>query len=416
MKVLYILGAYKPKMSANGICSDNIINELKKQGHKVTVLCNHYDGLPFYENVDNLDVFRVKPKLYVQLKQYSETHSKTRKFLSKFAGVLSKIIIKLQLLLFWFLWPNVSRGTTKRFKNKALELQKQYNFDIVISAFAPVESLIAGYEIKKKYPNVKYIPYFLDSLSGGYGISFLSKKTIVRLGLKIEKKLFKLADKIVVMNSSKEHHNLYNSEFLDKMKVLDIPMLTNSNIVLNAKNKQSTTKLLFVGSIDTSIRNPDTIISILENTQNENIVCEFVGKINCINKFDNLKEKYKDRLILTGFIGHNEILQKISEADFLINIGNLITTMVPSKIFEYMSYGKPIITTYEIDNEPSQNYLSKYPLALLIDGRNSFKDNLNRFEDFIVSYKNKRVSYEDVEKLFYLNTPKAFYEDIIMKD
>ena len=54
------------------------------------------------------------------------------------------------------------------------------------------------------------------------------------------------------------------------------------------------------------------------------------------------------------------------EADVLINIGSSVDTMVPSKIFEYMATGKPIISFFRHDTEPSIHYLGHYPLTLLI--------------------------------------------------
>ena len=77
MKILFILGAYKPRASANGLCSSNIIEYLKNEGHAVTVLANHNIGCDQHTLKDGLSVYRVKPRMYVRLKEYAEVYSKT---------------------------------------------------------------------------------------------------------------------------------------------------------------------------------------------------------------------------------------------------------------------------------------------------------------------------------------------------
>ena len=69
MRFLYILGAYKPKASANGICSENIIEQLIKGGHSVTVISNAARGVPEYSvQPDGVEVYSVKQRLYLRLK------------------------------------------------------------------------------------------------------------------------------------------------------------------------------------------------------------------------------------------------------------------------------------------------------------------------------------------------------------
>ena len=58
-----------------------------------------------------------------------------------------------------------------------------------------------------------------------------------------------------------------------------------------------------------------------------------------------------------GRVSHTVAIQYMSEADFLLNIGNSISSMVPSKIFEYISTGKPIISIYSNINDSSQYFI-----------------------------------------------------------
>lgn len=415
MKILFILGAYKPRASANGLCSSNIIEHLKNEGHAVTVLANHNIGCSEYAVEDGISVYRVKPRMYMRLKEYAEVYSKTKRVKCRIVSFLASLLNKLQLFLTAPSWPLISRQTIKRFAKKARELQKEKNFDAVIAVYTPIESLLAGYEVKKEFPQVKFIPYFLDSLSGGYGPRAFSKEEIIKRGLKIEKDIYDAADAVVLMKSSEEHQKKYNEKNINKMIFLDIPMLVRPEIVCEKRPCTSVSKqckMLFVGSVSRNVRNPETLIKALMCLYREDIVCEFIGNIDCIDDFAPLKEKMGERLIFSGFMNHDKLAEKISGADILINIGNLLPTMVPSKIFEYMSFSKPIISTYDIENEPSAKYLREYPAALLISGQALPEENASRISEFINGVDSMKIDLDLIEEQFYLNTPRAFDEVI----
>lgn len=186
----------------------------------------------------------------------------------------------------------------------------------------------------------------------------------------------------------------------------------SENKLLNGDKPRPLCKMLFVGSISSKIRNPKMLIDALLQVELQNFVCEFVGNVDCIDEFSVLKVRMGERLIFTGFMDHDKLEEKIAEADILLNIGNLIPNMVPSKIFEYMSYLKPIISTCDISNEPSATYLRQYPLALLLSKDTPPKENAEKIAHFIRETHNAQLEYSMLEKQFYLNTPKAFADTL----
>lgn len=414
MKILYILGAYKPNMSANGVCSDNVINQLLEEGHEVTALVNSAPGASKSCKDGALTVVRVKQRLSAVLTEKSEALTKTNPLKAKLFGLLGKIINKTKLLITAPWWPVVSPSTVSRFKRAAINLHKENRFDAVVSVYTPVEALLAGYGLKKAFPEIKFYPYFLDSLSGGFGPRYFSKKRIIRRGLNIEKRVFPLAERIIVMQASRQHHEKYNEEFLSKMSFLEVPSFCKrkTELISNPEKKDgSPIRLLYVGSISYAVRDPRALIRVLCEMQEDNTVCEFVGKIDCPHLFDSLKQKLGDRLVLSGQLSHDEVIKKITNADVLLNIGNKLSTMIPSKIFEYISYAKPIISTYVSDEDPSLPHLKLYPLSLLLDCRSSenFGDKIT---EFLKKIENIKVDENELERIYRLNSPEAFTEII----
>ena len=80
----------------------------------------------------------------------------------------------------------------------------------VICTFFPVETLIVGNLLKDKFPNVNFVAYMLDSLSGGFLPRLLPSWFTRYKKLIYEKYLFKKFDKIVLMEASRTHHQKYN--------------------------------------------------------------------------------------------------------------------------------------------------------------------------------------------------------------
>ena len=98
----------------------------------------------------------------------------------------------------------------------------------------------------------------------------------------------------------------------------------------------------------------------------------------------------------------------MDRSDILLSIGNKGTEMAPSKIYEYMSTGKPIIHVYSEENDPCIEQLVKYGNALLIKEGNDSRDLI---VEFINSRKN--IDTSDVFKRFISSTP-SYTVDLII--
>ena len=92
---------------------------------------------------------------------------------------------------------------------------------------------------------------------------------------------------------------------------------------------------------------------------------------------------YNMRIFLHGFLTHEAIMQIYTESDFLLNIGNTNTAMLPSKLFEYMSTGKPIICTYTSKYDTSNEYIIKYPNSILLNENKPIDQHIKPLEKFL---------------------------------
>lgn len=68
-------------------------------------------------------------------------------------------------------------------------------------------------------------------------------------------------------------------------------------------------------------------------------------------------------------VSHSAAINAILDADILICIGNPYPVHIPSKIFDYVSSGKPILNLHSLPDCPTLAFTAGYPLALNIQDK-----------------------------------------------
>jgi len=72
------------------------------------------------------------------------------------------------------------------------------------------------------------------------------------------------------------------------------------------------------------------------------------------------------RVLSHGLVGRQDVVQVMSGADILVNIGNDSDTQLGSKVIEYMAMGKPILNVVSRVRDPSIGALADYPEKMTI--------------------------------------------------
>lgn len=387
------------------------MEQLVSQNHTVYCITNsEYTDFP---KADGVFYKTVKPRLTYRLFAKSEISGGVKKkIISSFAAVMNK----LKLFMSIPIWPLISPLYSNRLFKAAREICKGNKIDCIIPVYTQIDTLIAARKIKKQLPSIKYIPYFLDSFSGGYGPKIFSPEWTIKRGIKWEDKLLPDADRIVMMKSCEEHYKKYCADkpYYSKIQFLDLPLFIPCHAVKdNSLFSKDKINLLYIGTIPVHIRNPEYFLKLFCKLPGDNIVLNIIGSCTAPELLRGFSEKDK-RIHIGEAVNHKTALSMISLADFLVNFGNNNTHMTPCKIFEYMSYGKPIISVSPIKDEPSSKYLEKYPLSLIINEyENNAAEDIKKLNNFI-SQKPElgKSDFDELNKLFYLNKPEAFIEVI----
>ena len=391
MNILFVC---KNMESANGICVLSVAKALSKSNN-VYILNSSQKAT---------DEGRIE-YIYLQNDFFSRLSKVTNIFLKKIAVIGNKIWI----VFMYPKWPFSRPLYYKRLKGVCDSVVNEKKIDVVIPVYGPIETVLAAKKVAEKY-NLLLIPYFLDSLLGGPTPRFMSKQKKERKAIKLEKEIVNKSNKIFMMLSAKKIYS--ECEYNKKIVFLDLPLLSKRNEYrsrnsLSGKNEKV---IVFVGNISKSIRNPEFILSVLCSLKIK-YECYFIGNSDC----EALFEKYirKDhRIHKLAAVSYSEAQKYLEKANYLLNIGNSLEYMVPSKIFEYFSYSKPIITTTKLDNDPAIEYIKKYNKAVVLDERVCTEKGVELLEHFLELSENEMKVDDSIYQTLYLNTPEAFVDNL----
>ncbi len=366
---------FYPYENASTNCLSKVIEEMVKNGVNVTVLCTTY----------NHDDLLSEKKSGYRIERIYMNERQNRLYGNfPFNGEwFGKRLLNIYFMLYY--------RTIKTIKliRKYNKMIKKESYDYLISVNCPYRNHEFAFLFNQKRSD--WIVLNFDPYVYNYSASkiYWWRKTRERIwGLKAKKIIYAIG-----IAEDQRRNNYYPFKKAQHI-TLPLPNLVFNNINNIPKEKKSNKTLLrYTGAFYESIRNPDCLIKMLYHLNAENYKVEFYGdSCNYLKKHHVNLPKCVN---LRGTVSTKECQELMESADVLINVSNSCPNQVPSKVFEYISTGKPIINIYFIENDPSLIYLNKYPSILNIDAKKPL--NYEEIDTFLASFK---------------DTPKALLADI----
>lgn len=396
MKILCLVDRYYPDSSANTICCDNIAEFLKQKGHQVDFLAikNSPEDKDF-DIHNGSNVIKIETYQHRLLRKYGEKYQ-AKKWIEfpwmfrRFHGVLQKLKIPFKPLTTGLV--SLDTLNVKDIIKKVVSVEKHY--DCLITYSMPFEFMLVSKQLMDAKIADKWYAIFLDSYVNN---EILSKRKLSFRKKLAEKTLEKtnhifMVDGILEGNIKKG----FNPEYHKKTTEIFIPMLKKFDIEKSEK-KSSKTTLCYCGGFYKDIRNPERMLKILSGLD-ETVEIKWLGH-GCEDIVKKELASFKNASFeIMGRVPHKKCVKEMVEADLLINLGNTVSNQMPSKIFEYIGMGKPIINFYFNDRDMCLPILEKYPLGLNINLNNSSKKDIDNLSKFIKENKGKQLSYEEATK------------------
>ena len=410
-KILFTIQWYPSNRSANVLCDVNIIKGLLETGqYEVHCLVYRLKDQMEYEFVDGIHVHRFSRSwLWTEI---MDSYKNVNSLKYKVCYHINRFLLRVRQILTIPFYPIDVPFLVSNFKRNAIKLHEKERFDIIVSEHNGIDTLLAGYYVKNKYPEVKYMPIMWDPMVGKEGAKYLPHNYTEARFLKLQNWIFSKADVIVSMTSNKEYLKGDTVLYQDKIHYLGLPRFVRPNIPNPTNNyqgfiKEEAINVLYGGVI--SNRDIKRFVEICNKTGFDNFNFIFLVSTPTSELEASLK-KLNGTYVLHTYIPHDDLIQLMIRCDYVLNIGGTNPRMIPSKIFEYMSYGKPVISTFIDNNDASLVFLEKYPLTCLLDTRIEIEKSSYVLRNFILMSKGKHVEFDDIKSLYSINTPDVYID------
>lgn len=402
MHFVFIVGSYYPHYSAVGKCVGNVADVLSRR-HKVTIICEKSTFDQEEEDYyNNQIILRVNTKDKAKREKISENINKARR-IKKILLNLSLGILKLeQATKLVFSKTSIKNQLVDSYLSKLLDIGE--NIDVIIPACMPFESVVAAHKYKEIYnTNVQLMPYLFDQFVENELLHRLKvNKWIKRKKhMEIEKDIISDSKAVLIMKQLRDYLFLNYSEYVHLFKEVEHPLIIEirKKSVYIENERQIT--FTYAGSFYKGIRDPEYMLKIFDVylRKNEGILNLYTfGNCNNIIKNYALKnELIKDN----GNLASTMVAEELEKADFLVAVGNSISNQVPSKVFEYLSFGKPIIYFYELENDTNVEILKNYPYGFCIRKNDEdIEGNILKLSKFCQDNRHLSLTFDEISKIF----------------
>lgn len=398
MHIVFIVGSYYPNYSAVGKCVGNIADVLAKE-NKVTVICEKSTlDQQDKENYNNQTILRaITSEKTRRLKTIDQLNS--AKGLKKRVSNIFLNILKLQQVLkFVFSKTSINKELVGTYIDALTRIDE--NIDVIISASMPFESVVAAHRYKKNVNSkVIFLPYLFDKFTDSQTLHRFAFNRLIKrkVHIQLEKKILSNANNIIAMHTLRDFYSQYimdiNQIFYTEHPLI-IPIL--SNISLTSEQ----IKLAYIGGFYKNYVEPNYLLKLLSNSRID-ARCEFYTIGNCNGILEKFSKEFPSKIINKGSVDKETAIKKIAEYHILISVAERSGSQLSSKIFDYISNGKPIIHFYKSDEDVNCKLLQNYPLALCIkEDEKQLHQNIKIFEDFCTKNYGIYVSWDKVVELY----------------
>lgn len=397
MRLLIITTPFFPDADANSHCVQNLLPALSAQGHTVEVLAcaperikeTHWEG------------YRVHSAVCPSLMPLRQARQRYGAF-----QLCRNIVHKLDNHVRMAFKPQYRRQEViveaYRVLCKALKrLNAPAHYDAIIATFFPLEAAMAA-------ERVGGIPWYIYQLDA-YIDNFTLPKEWKQDREQLQTRLFSAA------NGSFTTPVLLKDQWMQpyaesgKAIAVEFPCVVESGACKPYQQWETrhTTHCAYVGTLYPVLRSPEYLVSLMARMGCGDIGLYFFGLRQELVLQAGDYTQAKDSIVCRGVVGMEDAAGVLASADFLINIDNKASNQVPSKIFDYMSTGKPIINLYYNEDSAALEYFRRYPLSLnLLMDEERLDDNAAQMNAFIRKHQGEQMTFADVHALLESCTPE----------
>lgn len=418
MKIIFLTSSYYPFFSAIGRCINNVVDELKKENEVIVISNMTTNNLDKAVDYEGHKIVRVRTKSMI---------SRDKLLSQKNNNIIVKLRKKAKLY-----YLRVQGYLNAILSTQTIEkpLIKEYfdalscfnNIDLIIPTCYPFEAVMAAQKYKDKINSkVQIIPFLFDKFADSPTLhrNKYNQKVKYKYNLLLEEQMIKSSNRVLYVDSWIQKMKKYFSQYDEKLIHVEHPLIIDHFTGIatgDEADNDGYINVTYTGVLDKAVRPPTITLNIISKIIEKNNKFRFHFYVlgNAVDEVNYIAKKYPENIINHGQVESNFAFLKIKQSDILLSIGNTDTTLIPSKIFEYMSSGKPIIHFYHSDDDRVISMLKDYELGFCIKQNKEISNSeILSLMDFCISNKTNNKSFEEVQRIFYKASPQ-YISNIIL--
>lgn len=353
-KIIVVSSAFYPENSPRSFRTTELVKELARQGHNVTL----------YTIKDDKHHLPIEKEFGIEIKDLGSRKfpiidvTKGSKLISLCKRIINRILLQL------FLYPDIEL----MFKVKRALRKEQRHFDLLISIAVPhsIHWGTAWARTKKKPIATTWVgdcgDPFMGTNQDSFGKLFYFKY--------FEKWFCRKADYIAIPKIMMKE-NFY-PEF--HHKIVEIPQGFKFDEVIKSDYvKNPVPTFAFAGTFIKTTRNPTPLLNFLSTLQTPFKFIVYTETPDLLLPFTS---QLGERLVIKKYIPRIELLKELSKMDFLVNISYDPVHQAPSKLIDYYLTGRPILSslTSDFDTNTVASFLNgDYSQSAKFDDIEKFK-------------------------------------------
>lgn len=374
MRILIVSWLYEPHETPRALRWGSLAREFVRQGHTVEVVTSCHSGSPDRESSPGIEVHRVGGGGFEAARRFIKPAAATSVArrsvpagVRRMAGCAARAAYEATIKRCY--WPDKACIWYPIALSHATRLLRSKPFDLLITVSLPFTSHLVGYALHKRFPAIRWLADIGDPFACQEDSAPNNHALFGRLNRVWEQRVLASATVSVVTNQAMRntYARLYPGS--GERIISAPPLLSIGETHRRSCGKETgPKKLLFLGTLYRSIRNPAFLLRVFQRMEQEFgalFELHFMGDPgDCEPELQWAGDRLGKTVFLHGLQPRRTALQALADADFAINIGNQTTYQLPSKLVEYAALGKPILNFTKIAGDSSEEFLADYPSAL----------------------------------------------------
>lgn len=377
--LVMLLGAYFPNPSPTGKCAESY-GELLQEQFDISVICiAGTDRKPY--------TWRGK-QVYPAAGGYTLLQHRLERSAPRFLQNLAKVPVHLRHR---FTQPNNLYSYVSAAQKQLEALHARHPIDVLFSVGAPMAAHVAARNFRRRHPDIRWLTYTVDS--------YAAQNRNSPRALAFESRILGDSDRVLLSEEIYENSPGLYEAFSQKCGILPYRMPPTPQADSTARYlPENTCNLVYAGRFYKDLRHPEYLLQ-LGQALPEGCVLHLYCQSDCDSLIDSYVARSGGKLLRHAPVSVDTIQNIYGEADILVSVGNNTPEFKPSKTFEYIASGKPIVNIcYEGQQDP---VLDRYPLSLQLSRALPIPTAAARLQAFLKTAPGQTLPRSQIDSIYY---------------